>query len=119
MINSSKNYKIFPTQIFLTDAKKLAKRFPNIKKDFLDLAKTLKTDPCQGVDLGGGFYKVRMEISDKPKGKSGSARIAIQVNQEDKEVYILRVIDKGEFVSFITDALKKAAEKYRQIILLV
>ena len=32
--NSSANYKIIPTDIFIAEAKKLAKKYPNIKNDF-------------------------------------------------------------------------------------
>ncbi len=52
-----------------------------------------------------------MDITEKSKGKSGCARVAIQVIVEDKEVYVLRAIDKGEFETFITDALRNEAKK--------
>jgi hypothetical protein len=52
-----------------------------------------------------------MDISGKSKGKSGCARVAIQVIVDDKEVYVLRVIDKGEFDTIITDTLKEVGKK--------
>ncbi|MGB3079636.1 MAG: hypothetical protein WBB31_11205 [Saprospiraceae bacterium] len=107
----SRNYKVFPTPTFLKDAKKLLKKYPKINDDFLNLAKSLKKNPEQGENLGGGIYKIRMDITEKSKGKSGCARVAVQVIVEDKEVYVLRAIDKGEFETFITEALKNEAKR--------
>lgn len=48
-----------------------------------------------------------MEISDKSHGKSGGARIIIQVKVIDKVVYVLSTYDKGEYGSIDTNALKR------------
>lgn len=105
--SQSKTYRVIPTDVFLTDAKALQKKYPNIKSDFLDLAKSLKKNPQQGESLGGGLFKVRMDISDKDAGKSGCARVVIKVIVQDKEIYVLRALDKGELSTFLSDALKK------------
>jgi len=105
--NSSKNYKIICTPTFLKEAKQLSKKYPNIKNDFLKLRDVLKINPEQGDDLGFGLRKIRMEISDKSHGKSGGARIIIQVKVIDKVVYVLSTYDKGEYGSIDTDALKR------------
>jgi len=43
-------YRVIPTQNFLDEAKKLLKKYPNIKDDFLELSKVLKIDPITGND---------------------------------------------------------------------
>ncbi len=106
--SQSKNYKIVPTDVFLSDAKKLAKKYPKIKEDFFDLRNILKKDPITGNDsLGDDMYKVRMQISDKNKGQSGGARVIIQVKIIDKVVYVLSVYDKGKIDNLIDKQLQK------------
>lgn len=109
--NPSGSYKIFPTEEFLKDAKKLLKKYPNIKDDFLNLARALKKNPHPEEDLGGGFHKVRMDIADKVKGKSGCARVLVQVFDKERKIAVLRAIDKGDISTFITDAIKKMFSK--------
>ena len=67
----------------------------------------MKINLEQGDDLGSGLRKIRMEISDKSHGKSGGARIIIQVKVIDKVVYVLSTYDKGEYGSIDTNALKR------------
>lgn len=106
--NSSANYKIIPTNIFISEAKKLAKKYPNIKDDFFELQKILKKDPITGnISLGKDCYKVRMAISDKNSGQSGGARIIIEVKIINKKVYILSVYDKGEKGDLFDKELEK------------
>lgn len=106
--NSSANYKIIPTDIFISEAKKLAKKYPNIKNDFFELQKILRKDPITGnISLGKDCYKVRMAISDKNSGQSGGARIIIEVKIINKKVYILSVYDKGEKGDLFDKELEK------------
>ena len=106
--NSSANYKIIPTDIFISEAKKLAKKYPNIKDDFFELQKILRKDPITGnISLGKDCYKVRMAISDKNSGQSGGARIIIEVKIINKKVYILSVYDKGEKGDLFDKELEK------------
>ena len=108
LTNSSTSYKIFCTQVFIGEARKLAKKYPNIKADFLALKDRLKKDPVTGNDsLGQQVYKVRMQISDKKKGSSGGARVIIQVKIIDRKVYVLSVYDKGRIGTLIDTYIKK------------
>jgi mRNA-degrading endonuclease RelE of RelBE toxin-antitoxin system len=61
-------YRVIPTQNFLDEAKKLLKKYPNIKDDFLELSKVLKIDPITGNDsISEHCYKVRMTYLIKIK----------------------------------------------------
>ena len=112
MSKPSQNYKIIPTKNFLAEAKKLLKKYPNIKQDFLNLAKVLKADPITGNDyLGNGCYKVRMQITDKGDGQSGGARVIINVQVINKEVYVISTYDKGEQETIKDHILKKLLKK--------
>ena len=81
---SSANYKVIPTDIFISEAKKLAEKYPNIREDFRELQKQLKKDAITGnYSLGQDCYKVRMAISDKNQGESGGGRVIIEVACHD------------------------------------
>ena len=109
LTNSSANYKIIPTTIFMSQAKKLAKKYSLIKDDFAALAKQLKKDPTTGNDsLGKDCYKVRMQITGKQSGQSGAARVIIEVKVIEKKVYILSVYDKSDKGTIFDEELKKA-----------
>lgn len=111
-MNSSQSFKVYPTSVFISEAKKLKKKYPNIGDDFKELSKILKKDPITGNDhIGSECYKVRMRISDKGNGESGGARIIINVMVKDKCVYLLSVYDKGSKETISDKELKRLLEK--------
>lgn len=61
--------------------------------------------------MGDGFYKIRMDITDKDKGKSGSARVIIKVIEEDGLVVVMRTYDKSDLDKVIIQNLKKQARQ--------
>ena len=65
------SYNIETTPHFEKELKDLAKRYKSMKQDFGKFKDSLKEDPFQGVDLGGGLRKIRMAIDSKRKGKAG------------------------------------------------
>ena len=63
-----------------------------MKKDFGKFKESLKEDPFQGVDLGGGLRKIRMAIDSKRKGKAGGARVITYttlVDENTGEVWLI------------------------------
>ena len=50
---------------FKRQFKRLAKKYPSLKDDFITFKKELADDPFQGSDLGNGTRKVRMAIASK------------------------------------------------------
>jgi len=78
----------------------------------LDLAKELKLDPITGHDrLGNNCYKVRMQITDKGGGKSGGARVIVNVQIVQHEVYVIAVFDKSKFSTIVGFALKRLLKR--------
>lgn len=106
-----RSYKIYPTPTFLNEAKKLLKRYPGIKEDYLSLKDELKKDPRIGDDLGDGLFKIRMDISQKNKGKSGCARVILKVCEDDNTVLVLRTYDKADLDDVIIPYLQKQVRK--------
>lgn len=90
------SYKVLATDSFAKDLKKLAKKYPSIKSDMLNLIGSLEINPLQGTPLGKDCYKIRLEISSKSKGKSGGSRVITQVHIKDEEVYLLTIYDKSD-----------------------
>lgn len=80
--------------------------------DFLSLAEVLKKDPITGNDhISANCYKVRMSITDKNKGESGGARVIINVEVIDKEVYVLSTYDKSDKENITDKFLKRILGK--------
>lgn len=73
------SYNISTIPLFDKQAKRLAKKYPSLKKDLEELLKELVINPELGIALGNNFYKIRLAISSKGKGKSGGARVITYV----------------------------------------
>jgi len=92
-------YEFRPSPDFERQAKRLAKRYPSFKQDLLLLMDSLRADPWQGVDLGGGVRKIRMLISSKGRGKAGGARVItmnVNIDVEKMIIALLYIYDKAD-----------------------
>lgn len=81
---------------FDRELKKLAKKYPSIKADLLELSISLIKNPLQGESLGKDCYKVRMQISSKGKGKSGGSRIITCVKIRNEQITLVSIYDKSD-----------------------
>jgi mRNA-degrading endonuclease RelE of RelBE toxin-antitoxin system len=90
------NYSVEATNYFSRQLKRLAKKYPSLKREMGNLINSLETKPQQGTPLGKECYKIRLAISSKGKGKSGGARVITHVYIIRKTVYLLSVYDKAE-----------------------
>ena len=96
------SYSISSIPLFDKQAKRLAKKYPSLKNDLAGLIEILTYEPEQGTALGNNFYKIRLAIASKGKGKSGGARIITYVKVAHNTVYLTSIFDKSE-KSTITD----------------
>jgi mRNA-degrading endonuclease RelE of RelBE toxin-antitoxin system len=76
--------------------KKLQKKYPSLKNDLATLIPLLEDNPKQGIALGNDFYKIRMNITSKAKGKSGGARVITSVHIIQNTVYLASIYDKSD-----------------------
>ena len=90
------SYKIVTIPRFEKDLKRLAKKYPSLKNEFIALVKALKDQPGQGTTLGNNCFKIRLAIASKGKGKSGGARVITCLQVQDTTVYLLSIYDKAE-----------------------
>jgi mRNA-degrading endonuclease RelE of RelBE toxin-antitoxin system len=90
------SFSVNVTPRFETELKRLARKYPSLKKEFPELVKSLKENPVQGSNLGHHCYKIRLGISSKGKGKSGGARVITYIKVQASTVYLLTIFDKSE-----------------------
>ncbi|MBN8653707.1 MAG: type II toxin-antitoxin system RelE/ParE family toxin [Cytophagales bacterium] len=90
------NFKIEGTSLFDKQLKRLSRKYPSLKYEYLNLINSLVNDPTQGVSLGNSCYKIRLSISSKGKGKSGGARVITYIHFTQTKVFLLSIYDKSE-----------------------
>ena len=90
------SFRVQNTERFAKELKRLVRKFPSLKSEFIDLVFSLEKDPLQGTSIGGGFYKIRVKIASKGKGKRGGARVITYIKIIDEVVYLATIYDKSE-----------------------
>ena len=90
------SYSVEVTAYFAKQLKRLAKKYPSLKKEYSDLINSLKVNPMIGSKLRNNCFKIRLAIASKQKGKSGGARVITHLQIIDKKVYLLSIYDKSE-----------------------
>ena len=90
------NCSILPIPPFDRQLKRLNKKYPSLKQEFLELIERLEENPEQGANLGNNCYKIRLAIQSKGKGKSGGARVITNFIIADATVYLLSIYDKSD-----------------------
>lgn len=90
------SYNISSIPLFDKQAKRLAKKYPSFKKDLAQFLESLADNPEQGTALGNNFYKIRLSVTSKGKGKSGGARIVTYVKITATTVFLTSIYDKSE-----------------------
>jgi len=100
-------YKVKFIPKFEKELKRLAKKFPSLKSDFLLLLQSLKENPSQGISLGNECYKIRTAIASKGKGKSGGAWVITCFKIVHNTVFLLTIFDKSEQENISDKELKE------------
>ena len=99
--------EIIATLPFLKSAKPLAKKYRSFNDDYKAFIKELAANPKMGIDLGGGYRKVRMSITSKGKGKSGGSRvITLDMVERNGNLYLLYIYDKSEADNVVLSVIK-------------
>ena len=100
------NYKIETIPRFDKDTKKLKKRFPKIKDDLNILLSELSQNPEIGTHLENSIFKIRLQNSSIPTGKSGGFRV-ITYYIKDEVLYLITIYSKKDTDTIITEKLKE------------
>ena len=100
-------YNVLTIPPFDRQVKRLAKKYPSLKAEFLALIEDLEENPQKGTFLGNNCYKIRLAIASKGRGKSGGARIITHLYIEKETVFLLAIYDKSEQTDISDKELKE------------
>ena len=89
-------YSVLTIPPFDKQLKRLAKKFPSLKAEFINLIEDLEENPKKGTSLGNNCFKIRLAITSKGRGKSGGARVITHFYIEKESVFLLAIYDKSE-----------------------
>ncbi|MEO6455021.1 MAG: type II toxin-antitoxin system RelE/ParE family toxin [Ginsengibacter sp.] len=106
------NYKIVNTLEFQKEIKHLSKKYPSLHDDFEIFLNQLSKNPFQGTSLGNNFYKVRLAISSKGKGKSGGARVITYLRIAAETVLLISIYDKSEKSTITEKEIKERLKRF-------
>jgi mRNA-degrading endonuclease RelE of RelBE toxin-antitoxin system len=101
------SYQVETIENFEREAKRLKKKYPSLKDEILDLIEDLEEDPFLGSAMKDGFYKIRLKIKSKGKGKSGGARVITCVRVILETVYLVSIYDKSDQTDISDDELNR------------
>ena len=106
------SYKVKTISAFDRQAKRLIKKFPSLKKELQTLIHELADKPTKGTSIGHNYYKIRMAITSKGKGKSGGARVITHILFKNDTAYLLSIYDKSDIENLSN---KEVIELLKQI----
>ena len=81
---------------FEKSLKRLSKKYPSLKADYLAFLNELEKNPMTGNEIFPNCRKARIAIKSKGKGKSGGGRIIFYFEIDENNIILLFVYDKSE-----------------------
>lgn len=104
-MDSLVNLKIVSLDAFSKDVKKLYKKYRKITSDLKTLEELLYKDPKSGIELGNNCYKIRLQNSSVPTGKSGGFRVIYYYLDDNNNLYLMAMYSKSELENISDDRL--------------
>jgi len=101
--------KILITPNFLNQAKRLKKKFPDLKQDLLKVLKNFK--PKNETHIGKSIYKLRINPTSTNKGKSGGLRLYTYLYKTNNLTVPITIYSKSERESISLNELEYHFEK--------
>ena len=96
--------KIFFSEYFKKQLKKLKNKYPHVKDDLL--ASVTSFDPANEISIGRSIYKIRVRSQDMQKGKSGGFRSYIYFYRKKNLLLPLCIYPKSETESITENELR-------------
>ena len=106
------NLKILRLDNFSKEAKNLYKKYKKLPSDLKELSVRLNANPSAGVDLGANCYKIRLENSYIPTGKSGGFRIVYYYYDGELDLYLLSIFSKRDMENISDERILRLLSKY-------
>lgn len=101
--------KTIITRHFFNQLKKLKKKYPNIKEDFIKIVKNLNLE--KETCIGRSIYKIRIKSKDINKGKSGGLRSYVFLCIKKDFIAPLVIYSKSERPSINLNELQYHSEQ--------
>jgi mRNA-degrading endonuclease RelE of RelBE toxin-antitoxin system len=109
--------KVLTIPEFDKSLKKLSRKFHSLKEEYQEFIEKTERENIQRCSLGNGFYKARLSVKSKGKGKRGGLRIIshreIIYKMEETEITLIAIYDKNEISSFDRIYLDTLIKKYK------
>ena len=107
------NFEVAPE--FEKSLKRLNKKYPSLKADYLAFLSELEKNPMLGDEIFPNCRKARIAIKSKGKGKSGGGRVIFYFEIVEDKITLLFIYDKSEMenvqTAFIEQILQKMLAK--------
>lgn len=94
--------------------KRLSKRYRSMADDYSDFLDSLQENPFQGAELYPGIRKIRMSITSKGRGKSGSARVITAnaiIAEHEGRIALLTIYDKQDAATVNVKVIRQMARE--------
>ena len=101
------SYRVETIENFEREARRLTKKYRSLKAEVSELIDNLEENPFLGVAVRDGFYKIRLGIRSKRKGKRGGARVITCVRVVAETVYLVSIYDKSEQIDISDETLDR------------
>jgi mRNA-degrading endonuclease RelE of RelBE toxin-antitoxin system len=88
------NFEVTPE--FEKALKRMGKKYPSLKTDYLRFLSELERNPTMGDEIFPDCRKVRIAIKSKGKGKSGGGRVIFYFKIGEDRIILLFIYDKSE-----------------------
>jgi mRNA-degrading endonuclease RelE of RelBE toxin-antitoxin system len=88
------NFEVTPE--FEKALKRLSKKYPSLKTDYLTFLSELEQNPTMGDEIFPNCRKARIAIKSKGKGKRGGGRVVFYFEIIQDRVILLFIYDKSE-----------------------
>ena len=96
-------YQVVETHRFKKLLKRLSKKYPSLKLEYLHLINELSKNPHKGTALGNNTFKIRLAVKSKGVGKSGGLRVITHFVVFHQIIYLISIYDKADEAT-ISDA---------------
>jgi hypothetical protein len=107
-------YNVLTIAPFDRQLKRLAKKFPSLRAEYVSLIEDLEQNPWKGTPIGNNCFKIRLAIASKGRGKSGSARVITHFYVANEVVFLLAIYDKNEQINISDKELKELLSEIEQ-----
>jgi mRNA-degrading endonuclease RelE of RelBE toxin-antitoxin system len=98
---------------FEKSLKRLNKKYPSLKADYLKFLSELAKNPTMGDEIFPNCRKVRIAIKSKRKGKSGGGRIIFYFEIIEDTIILLFIYDKSEMENIQTAFIEQILQATR------